>query len=183
MIMKKFEVLQELPKCDTETQSEQMLLGKNGISRLAWLKVATNWAIYKKYNRMRYAYTWLPRWLSGKESACQCRRCWRCGFNPWVRKMPEEEMAVTHSSVLAWKMPWKEEPARLKSLGSQRVRHGLATEYAHTCAYTLLPTLSRFSFMFYWHHWPGGCNSSDGLRHFYETCRVATDNNPAHREK
>ena len=30
----------------------------------------------------------LPRWLSGKESTCQCRRCKRCGFNPWVRKVP-----------------------------------------------------------------------------------------------
>ena len=27
----------------------------------------------------------LPWWLSGKESACQCRRCW---FNPWVRNVP-----------------------------------------------------------------------------------------------
>jgi len=27
----------------------------------------------------------LPRWLSGKESTCQCRRC---EFNPWVRKIP-----------------------------------------------------------------------------------------------
>ena len=30
----------------------------------------------------------LPRWLSGKESICQCRRCKRRRFNPWVRKMP-----------------------------------------------------------------------------------------------
>jgi len=30
----------------------------------------------------------LPRWLSGKESACQCRRHRRCRFNPWVRKIP-----------------------------------------------------------------------------------------------
>ena len=30
----------------------------------------------------------LPRWYSGKESACQCRRCKRCGFDPWVRKIP-----------------------------------------------------------------------------------------------
>ena len=28
------------------------------------------------------------RWLSGKESACQCRRRKRCGFNPWVGKVP-----------------------------------------------------------------------------------------------
>ena len=33
---------------------------------------------------------WLPRWLSGKESTCQCRRC---RFDPWVGKMPLKEMA------------------------------------------------------------------------------------------
>ena len=30
----------------------------------------------------------LPIWLSGKESACQCRRCRRLGFDLWVRKIP-----------------------------------------------------------------------------------------------
>ena len=30
---------------------------------------------------------WLPRWLSGKESTCQCRRC---RFDPWVGKIPLE---------------------------------------------------------------------------------------------
>ena len=30
----------------------------------------------------------LPRWSSGKESACQCRRWKRCGFDPWFRKIP-----------------------------------------------------------------------------------------------
>ena len=34
----------------------------------------------------------------------------------------EKEMA-THSSVLAWKIPWTEEPGRLQSMGLQRVRH------------------------------------------------------------
>ena len=34
----------------------------------------------------------------------------------------EKEMA-THSSILAWKIPWMEERCRLKSMGSQRVRH------------------------------------------------------------
>ena len=34
----------------------------------------------------------------------------------------EKEMA-THSSILAWKIPWMEEPDRLQSTGSQRVRH------------------------------------------------------------
>ena len=39
----------------------------------------------------------IPRWLIGKESACQCRRC---GFNPWVRKIPLEKKMATHSSIL-----------------------------------------------------------------------------------
>ena len=34
----------------------------------------------------------------------------------------EKEMA-THSSVLAWRIPWTEEPGRLQSMGSQRVGH------------------------------------------------------------
>ena len=34
----------------------------------------------------------------------------------------EKEMA-THSSIFAWKIPWTEEPGRLQSMGSQRVRH------------------------------------------------------------
>ena len=38
----------------------------------------------------------------------------------------ETEMA-THSSILAWKIAWKEEPVRLQSMGSQRVRHDWAT--------------------------------------------------------
>ena len=36
--------------------------------------------------------------------------------------LPEEGMA-THSSILAWRIPWTEEPGRLQSMGSQRVRH------------------------------------------------------------
>ena len=48
----------------------------------------------------------------------------------------EKEMA-THSSVLAWKIPWMEEPGRLQSMGSLRVGHDWAT------------SLSLFTFM----HW------------------------------
>ena len=35
---------------------------------------------------------------------------------------PEKEMA-THSSILAWEIPWTEEPGGLQSMGSQRIRH------------------------------------------------------------
>ena len=40
---------------------------------------------------------------------------------------PLEEELATHSSILAWRIPWTEEPGGLPSIGSQRVRHDLAT--------------------------------------------------------
>ena len=60
-----------------------------------------------------------PGGTSDKESACQCRRCERLGFDPWVGKIPLEEEMVTHSSVLAWRILWTEEPGGLQSIGLQ----------------------------------------------------------------
>ena len=39
------------------------------------------------------------------------------------REDPLEKEMATHSSTLAWKIPWMEEPGRLQSMGSQRVGH------------------------------------------------------------
>ena len=39
------------------------------------------------------------------------------------REDPLEKEMATHSSTLAWRIPWREEPARLQSMGSQRVGH------------------------------------------------------------
>jgi len=45
----------------------------------------------------------------------------------WVRSLgredPLEKEMATHSSILAWRMPWTEEAGGLQSMGSQRVRH------------------------------------------------------------
>ena len=43
---------------------------------------------------------------------CQWRRHKRCGFNPWVRKIPWRK-AWQPTSILAWRIPWKEEPGGL----------------------------------------------------------------------
>ena len=40
----------------------------------------------------------------------------RCGFNPWVREYPLEQGMTTHSSILAWRISWTEEPSRLQSM-------------------------------------------------------------------
>ena len=45
----------------------------------------------------------------------------------WVQSLGQEDLLekemATHSSILAWKMPWIEEPGRLQSMVSQRVGH------------------------------------------------------------
>ena len=41
---------------------------------------------------------------------------------------PLEKEVTTHSSILAWEIPWTEEPGRLQSMGSQTVRHDLSTK-------------------------------------------------------
>ena len=87
-------------------------------------------------------------------------QCERSGFDPWLRKIswrrewqptpvflpPQkrrlngtflEKAMAPHSSTLAWKIPWMEEPGRLQSMWSRRVRHDWVT------------SLSIFTFM----HW------------------------------
>ena len=44
------------------------------------------------------------------------------------REDPLEQEMATHFSVLAWEIPWTEEPGGLWSVGSQRVRHDLVTK-------------------------------------------------------
>ena len=46
----------------------------------------------------------------------------------WIPSLGQEDplekgMPSTHSSILAWRIPWKEEPRGLQFMGSQRVRH------------------------------------------------------------
>ena len=91
-----------------------------------------------------YCANWLPRWLSGKESACQCRRYKRCQFDPWVGKIP-------------WRRKWQPTPVFLpgESHGQRslvgyspwghRVRHDWVTEHTHTYAVItiILKTVAR----------------------------------------
>ena len=57
--------------------------------------------------------------LDGKVSACNAGDL---GSIPVSGDPLEKEMAI-HSTTLAWKIPWTEEPGRLQSMGSQRVGH------------------------------------------------------------
>ena len=79
-------------------------------------------------------------------------RVWFLGWED-----PLERGTAAHSSVLAWRIPWTEEPSGLQSIRSKRVGHNLATkEYRHrhryisfqTCKYIyiIFPQLSSYSF-------------------------------------
>ena len=54
----------------------------------------------------------------------------------WVQSLgqenPLEKGIANHSSVLAWEIPWTEEPGGLPSMGLQRVKHDIVTEQQQT---------------------------------------------------
>ena len=61
----------------------------------------------------------------------------------WVQ--PLEEEMTTHSSILAWEIPWTEEPGRLQSTGSQRVGHDRATSLLLSYIYIYKQYYNKFN--------------------------------------
>ena len=66
--------------------------------------------------RVFFEKWWFMKW----SLSLQCRRHKRCGYYPWVGKIPWRRKTATHSNILAWKIPWTEEPGRLRCKGLQR---------------------------------------------------------------
>ena len=68
----------------------------------------------------------------------------------WVRSLgqedPLEKGMATHSSILAWKILWTEEPGELQPTGSQRVGHNCVTKDTHSWVLTPLKQLLEDSF-------------------------------------
>ena len=57
-----------------------------------------------------------------------CLQCRRRRFDPWVGKIPWRRAWQSTPVLLAWRIPWTEEPGRLKSMRSQRVEHDWITD-------------------------------------------------------
>ena len=70
-----------------------------------------------------HLFSGLSRGLSGKESACQCRRCRGHGFDPWVRKIPWRRKWQPTPIFLPGKSHGQRSLAGYSPWGSQRVRH------------------------------------------------------------
>jgi len=112
---------------------------------------------------MVFVFVWLIS-LSRIIHSCHCK--WQDFFNDWIifhyickaslvaqtvknlpamqeiqvqplgPEEPLEEGMASHSSILAWRIPWAEEPGGLQSLGSQRVEHDWVTKHTHTHTHT-----------------------------------------------
>ena len=65
------------------------------------------------------------------------------GSIPGLEDPLEKEMA-THSSTLAWRIPWREEPGGLQSMGSQRVRHDWETSLSEIKTKDLLYSTEHY---------------------------------------
>ena len=92
-----------------ESQGRWSLMG----CRLGSDKVGHDWS------NLAAAAAALTSLKCGKEPACQCRRL----GEKWVWSLgqedPMKEGIATHSSILAWRIPWTEEPGELQPMGSQ----------------------------------------------------------------
>ena len=90
---------------------------------------------FHPYSRHRFVFhifvlfgDHLGEWTSLVAQRLKClppmweTRVWSLG-----RDNPLEKEMVTHSSILAWRIPWTEKPGRLQSTGSQRVGHNWVT--------------------------------------------------------
>ena len=67
-----------------------------------------------------------PQWLSGKESDCSAGAARDVDSVPGG-EVPREEGRATHCSILAWRIPWPEEPGGLQSMESHLVLKRLST--------------------------------------------------------
>ena len=96
--MKKFEILQELPKCNTETRSESKCCWKNGINRLACHRVATNLQFVKntiavkhnkaKHDKKRYACICTPVFIAALFTGAKRWKQPKClSADEWINKM------------------------------------------------------------------------------------------------
>ena len=77
----------------------------------------------KMFTKNYYVSGGLLRWQRGKEPAYQGKRYKQCKFDLWVGRIPWRKACQSTPSILAWKIPWTEEPGKLQSTGSHRVGH------------------------------------------------------------
>ena len=113
--------LQNLPSCTQDSTALRLKVSVAGKHELDQHQEGSSrfWSFLLCLGSSRF-----PRQLSGKESPAK--------QEIWAQSLGQEDLLVkeiaTHSSILAWETLWREEPGRLQSMGSQRLRHNLMSK-------------------------------------------------------
>ena len=115
-----------------------------------------------------------PGGAGGNEPICQCRRHKRQGLDPWVGKIPwRRAWQPTPSSILAWSIPWTEEPGGLQSTGSQRTGHDWAPQHS-TAFFRNGRFVAALSPASYWSHFSNSiCPLCVSVSHFGNSWNIA----------
>ena len=79
----------------------------------------------------------------------------------WVWSLDRDDSLkkeiATHSGILAWRIPWTEEPGELQFMGQQRVRHNWATN-THSFTHWFIKSGMGFEMLHFWQApWPSRC--------------------------
>ena len=107
-------------------------------SVVKFMEASFPWSAMLECAGFDFLWIWTPRCLLPK----QCLQTWQ--YDIVIKQaliLNSEKAMAPHSSTLAWKIPWTEEPDGLQSMGSLRVRHDWAT------------SLSLFTFMLWRRKW------------------------------
>ena len=100
------------------------------LSTLRLLHVSLHWFTFNPVYISSYEYIHLS--YTAERICLQKQEMWKTWVQFLVQKdLLEKEMAI-YSSIIAWKISWTEDPERLQSMRSQRVRHNWAHVYIHT---------------------------------------------------
>ena len=113
-----------------------MSISRRMIRKLWYIYTMEYYSAIKKNAFESVLMSWMKLEPIIQSEESQKEKEWILSFG-WFSAMPVEKAMAAHSSPLAWKIPWTEEPGGLQSMGSLRVRHDWVT------------SLSLFTFM----HW------------------------------
>ena len=104
-----------------------------------FIQIQESWNLLLLFEKIHWNFP-DPTWMVKHLPTMQETQIWSLGWED-----PLEKEMGAHSNALSWKIPWMEEPGRLQSMGSKRVRHGFT--------FILKDTLSWFFlFFFFWPH-------------------------------